>query len=63
MKSNFTVKPILLLAFLFYFINFNSHAIFAQPPEIQSVEVEQLNLRNMQPNILFSHFALLTIGY
>jgi hypothetical protein len=63
MKKSLTAKSFLLIVFLFIYISNNSISILAQPPTIQSVDIEQLNLRNMTPEIMYSQYALLTLGY
>ena len=63
MRKSLTIKSFLLLAFLIFFINNNTSVVFAQLPEIQSVDFEQLNLLNMQNPIMYSHYGLLTVSY
>ncbi|RJP68374.1 MAG: T9SS C-terminal target domain-containing protein [Ignavibacteriales bacterium] len=63
MKNSITAKFFLIIVFLFLLNINNSTVIFAQGPIIEVVELEQLNLRNMQPEIMYSQYALLTLGY
>ena len=63
MRKSLTIKSFLLLAFLIFFINNNTSVVFAQLPEMQSVDFEQLNLLNMQNPIMYSHYGLLTVSY